>query len=747
MGSGVAEFALKEARRAYALAGQALAAAEAAGGGLPADDDDVIVQNVLDNTKRLKIDVANVDPDTIATMSIYESVNLAPSGGTFQPSDDILTQISALNPVDDRMIVFEANGETAEAALVPLTSYGRSIAAVDDEAALKALTNLEIGTDVQAYNANLAELAALGDSDGYLKNTSGTLSWGAVALSAYATVGTGGTYATVAAAVTAGATRIALISNVTETGVVGAYIHILLNGYTWDTATYAVTVNGGGRHTGPGTVKATGMNTTIYTLTSGFPVFENLTYDCTAFGGTGGQFSNATGATVQFDNCTILLKNQANPGIINGTGSIAYLNGRCVITGGGSSCSVSFNATTKVYGETVLINGTWNGSGVCWRSACDLDRVIIAATNAAPFGFVGVIKHLDYVAGTLPIYFGENSLSISAPASILSATGTIPAVDINTTGRAILHGMVITALTFTRRSVGLTIDGCNVTNAATPDGTAAGVTRTAFAGAVTLHNNFTGNFGPGNACASTFASGTGTGRVFENTLTGTVTLTASFTGEYGPGNLEGGTFTNSAGTGPILRRNAATDSIFGLATVAGDTLYASAAQTIARLAKGTDGQVYTLASGIPSWATPAAITNYVFATAATMDGTSGFLEYAAVTISNAAHFTFNSNGQVSLNADGKYVVIAGISESLTAEGAMGGILFSGGSSYLDATAVVTSFFQVSDVAATIDKQDNCHIVGAIISATSGDKIGLTNATLTYAGAAARYNWLVIAKIA
>ncbi len=37
---------------------------------------------------------------------------------------------------------------------------------------------------------------------------------------------------------------------------------------------------------------------------------------------------------------------------------------------------------------------------------------------------------------------------------------------------------------------------------------------------------------------------------------------------------------------------------------AGDVLYASGSTTLAKLAKGTDGQVLTLASGVPSWATP-----------------------------------------------------------------------------------------------------------------------------------------------
>jgi hypothetical protein len=48
-----------------------------------------------------------------------------------------------------------------------------------------------------------------------------------------------------------------------------------------------------------------------------------------------------------------------------------------------------------------------------------------------------------------------------------------------------------------------------------------------------------------------------------------------------------------------------------LLTTTGDTIYASAASTPARLGIGTTGQVLTVAGGIPSWATPTAATeNY-----------------------------------------------------------------------------------------------------------------------------------------
>ena len=53
----------------------------------------------------------------------------------------------------------------------------------------------------------------------------------------------------------------------------------------------------------------------------------------------------------------------------------------------------------------------------------------------------------------------------------------------------------------------------------------------------------------------------------------------------------------------------ADDSVTGaklaVSLVAGDTLYASGADTLARLPKGTDGQVLKLASGVPSWAADA----------------------------------------------------------------------------------------------------------------------------------------------
>ena len=76
--------------------------------------------------------------------------------------------------------------------------------------------------------------------------------------------------------------------------------------------------------------------------------------------------------------------------------------------------------------------------------------------------------------------------------------------------------------------------------------------------------------------------------------------------------LKGGT------TGQVLAKASGTDMDFSwvaqddsnaiqnaLLTTTGDTIYASAASTPARLGVGSTGQVLTVAGGVPTWATPA----------------------------------------------------------------------------------------------------------------------------------------------
>ena len=55
-------------------------------------------------------------------------------------------------------------------------------------------------------------------------------------------------------------------------------------------------------------------------------------------------------------------------------------------------------------------------------------------------------------------------------------------------------------------------------------------------------------------------------------------------------------------------------------TTTGDTLYASAANTPARLGIGSTGQILTVASGLPSWATPSSGGGMTLLSTTTMSG-------------------------------------------------------------------------------------------------------------------------------
>jgi hypothetical protein len=80
-------------------------------------------------------------------------------------------------------------------------------------------------------------------------------------------------------------------------------------------------------------------------------------------------------------------------------------------------------------------------------------------------------------------------------------------------------------------------------------------------------------------------------------------------------------------------------SLEGLSLASGDILYATAADTLARLPKGTDGQSLVLASGVPSWATA---------------GGGGALEYvSSATASSSASVAFTG-----LASGYDYIVVA-----------------------------------------------------------------------------------------
>jgi hypothetical protein len=120
---------------------------------------------------------------------------------------------------------------------------------------------------------------------------------------------------------------------------------------------------------------------------------------------------------------------------------------------------------------------------------------------------------------------------------------------------------------------------------------------------ITLSN--TGNItASGSVTASQIAS---------NVATGTAPLVVTSTTPVANLNI-GGNAANVTGTVAIANggtgqttKTAAFDALSPM-TASGDIIYGGTSGTGTRLAKGTDGQVLTLASGVPSWATPSGIT-------------------------------------------------------------------------------------------------------------------------------------------
>jgi hypothetical protein len=104
-------------------------------------------------------------------------------GVQVQAYDDGLASIAGLTTAADKMIYATASDTYA---VTDITSYGRSLVAVADEAAFKALVNLETGTDVQAYDATLNSIAALGTASDKLAYTTGVDTWAEATLTSFA---------------------------------------------------------------------------------------------------------------------------------------------------------------------------------------------------------------------------------------------------------------------------------------------------------------------------------------------------------------------------------------------------------------------------------------------------------------------------------------------------------------------------------------------------------------------------------
>jgi hypothetical protein len=151
-----------------------------------------------------------------------------------QPLDATLTALAGAVTAPDTIIYFTA---LDTASVTSLTSFGRTLIASADSSAARTSLGLAIGTDVQAYDADLGAIATLSGTTGFLKKTAAN-TW-ALDTSTYLT----------------GNQTITLSGDVTGTGATGIAVTLANSGVTLGTYGSATqvpvfTVDAKGRVTG-----------------------------------------------------------------------------------------------------------------------------------------------------------------------------------------------------------------------------------------------------------------------------------------------------------------------------------------------------------------------------------------------------------------------------------------------------------------------------------------------------------------
>ena len=313
---------------------------------------------------------------------------------------------------------------------------------------------------------------------------------------------------------------------------------------------------------------------TVGTITAGT---WNGTTIAIANGGTGLTSVGTNGQVLTSNGTAIAWVNPAATGI-------TAING---ITSGTQSLTVGTAGTEPAFSSVT--------------STHTLNLPMASTTNVT----AGLLSKADYDL------FNAKQAALTAGSGISISAGTISATGLTTSNLSESAGITNGQLANSLTTIGTT--SIALGSSATTIAGLTSVTSTGFTGELT-----------GNAATATKlatarningvafdGSGDITVTVDAGTLSGT-TLNSTITGSSltSVGTITSGTWSGTAidvphgGTGATTK-TAAFDALSPM-TTAGDIIYGGTSGTGTRLAKGSDGQVLTIASGVPAWAAAAA---------------------------------------------------------------------------------------------------------------------------------------------
>jgi len=283
------------------------------------------------------------------------------------------------------------------------------------------------------------------------------------------------------------------------------------------------------------------------------------------------------------------------------------------ITGTSANITLSglqtINGVTLVAGDTVLVKNQTNAAE---------NGIYIASATAWTYS-VGGDTWAEYVGAI--IFISSGSLGGTAWYCTAQPGGTLGVTAMNWSNFSVASTYTAgTGLTLTGTQFSITNTG--VSAATYGSATASAVIAVNAQGQITSASSSTitpavGSItGLGTGVATALAAGvTGSGNIV---LATSPSLVTPLLGTVTSGDFSSGTFTwptfNQNTTGTASK---ATNLVGG---AAGSLPYQTATDTTGFLAAGTNGQVLTLASGVPSWATPTTGTVTSVATAGTVSG-------------------------------------------------------------------------------------------------------------------------------